>query len=432
VADGTNPTALDVLDVLGFCTVARRSPTLDGQIALRAAQGCQPLLEGNALGLQVVLPAPLTLHSTWLATRPQGPVLPPDLLATLRAHGQLSPEWAATLSGGVVQVTQTRQKRFRVWTGLLVRPRSGVVLWVTPPRNREHPGVLQLESTVEATDGWTPLVVDLQLPGKEQDVTLQGELATIIALAHGTTVQHAQLKEMPDAGRAHLAFYDPAYFAEKHGHVTTKYRRLVARTNGIAPSPQGGLTVVEAGPLELDITPLPVVHGPHGVGKKASSAVQLALFRNPVSMRARFDGHAVAVNLHQPALNRGARAVTQVWEDVLGKVALEGSPGAMLYLTRFINLHPPSEPYFFVKPWALGVTPPGWSTVVEGVSGKGYRILRGVVRTDRFHALPAVIQMLEPGQEVQLAASIPLLRAVAIPRTLQEPAFDLQRVTLAS
>lgn len=42
---------MDLISVLnGFFVIEKRSETLNGSVPLRAAQGCKPLLEGNAAG----------------------------------------------------------------------------------------------------------------------------------------------------------------------------------------------------------------------------------------------------------------------------------------------------------------------------------------------------------------------------------------------
>jgi hypothetical protein len=89
-----------------------------------------------------------------------------------------------------------------------------------------------------------------------------------------------------------------------------------------------------------------------------------------------------------------------------------------LYLTKYFTPHPPGEPHFFVKPWALTATPPGWSSLIEGVHGDGYDVLRGVISTDSFHATPAVFRIHREGARVNVAEDAPLLRVIPIPRSL--------------
>ena len=71
--------------------------------------------------------------------------------------------------------------------------------------------------------------------------------------------------------------------------------------------------------------------------------------------------------------------------------------------------------HFFVKPWAFTETPRGWSSVLDGIRGEGYDVMRGVVWTDRFHATPAVFDV-APMRVVKVASGVPLLEVFAIPR----------------
>jgi hypothetical protein len=91
---------------------------------------------------------------------------------------------------------------------------------------------------------------------------------------------------------------------------------------------------------------------------------------------------------------------------------------ALWYLTKYFTPHPPGDPHFFVKPFAFTRTPPGWSSLVEGIHGDGYDVLRGVVSTDVFHATPAVFHLRTAGAPVAVAAGTPLVRVIAIPRDL--------------
>jgi hypothetical protein len=99
--------------------------------------------------------------------------------------------------------------------------------------------------------------------------------------------------------------------------------------------------------------------------------------------------------------------------------------GSELYLTKYFTPHPPGEPHFFVKPWALTATPPGWSSLVEGMHGDGYDVMRGIVSTDVFHATPAVFRVHREGTRFQVAEGAPLLRVIPLPRALLGHEFRL-------
>ena len=95
----------------------------------------------------------------------------------------------------------------------------------------------------------------------------------------------------------------------------------------------------------------------------------------------------------------------------------------MLYFTKYFTPLPPGETHFFVKPWAFMQTPPGWSCLLEGVHGDGFDVLRGVVATDVFHAMPAVFQVYRAGEPIRVRFGEPLLQVMPIPRRLLQAGF---------
>jgi hypothetical protein len=60
----------------------------------------------------------------------------------------------------------------------------------------------------------------------------------------------------------------------------------------------------------------------------------------------------------------------------------------------------------------------GIDTLVDGVSGRGWDVLRGIIATDAFHATPAVFQVRALGRRHVVAAGTPLVRLVPVPRAL--------------
>ena len=72
-----------------------------------------------------------------------------------------------------------------------------------------------------------------------------------------------------------------------------------------------------------------------------------------------------------------------------------------------------------MKPWAFTETPRGWSSVLDGIRGEGYDVMRGVVWTDRFHATPAVFDVV-PMRVVKVPLGAPLLEVFAIPRNIDD------------
>jgi stage V sporulation protein SpoVS len=431
--------AFDVLDALGgFATLAKRSPALDGAVPVRVAQGCVPLLEGNALGFQVVLDRGLRVRRRLgrpvvETTDAPGSRLEGALAAALprlRAQGFLpaNSPWQRRLEGGVAWIERSR---VRVWTGLLVRPRAGVWLRVTGTANRRNLALDVAEVFVADEGHLVPLVVDFELRGDQVD--LEGEVACVTPLQPGLRMATVTLDEAPDLGRAHAAFYDRAYFAAKEGRVTRKYRRLVAGedTGDIDDGPAPVAQIAQLGPgrpalsaadrfLSLESTsPRPRTGD--------ARALQRATFATPIALRANFDGHSLTVTPDAGALASAAREVERTWSRVFGPGAVEQDRRALWYLTKYVTPHPPGDPHFFVKPFAFTRTPPGWSSIVDGIHGDGYDVLRGVVSTDAFFATPAVFRLHGAPSTIRIREGTPLVHVIPVPRALLAASWEPAR-----
>ncbi|MEZ4390273.1 MAG: hypothetical protein R3A48_04185 [Polyangiales bacterium] len=425
--------ALRVVD--GWCSLRRRDATLDGSLPLRVAQGCEPMLEGAAYGLQVALHTPLRALRRWgrwkvnelplgLRVERWGLETPGgrDGAALRRAEAQARAALPALVARGVVGaeaaaglslvevVRSPTTWVVRLWTGYLVRvsPAARLVALRASPRR-----CVDLDLSPAALDahlGWTPLVLDLELRRGAEEVIVEGEVATLGVLPPSVPAREVTLDEAPDLARALLAFYDPEYFeAKRRGEVTRSYRRLPK-----APAGDGApwVRVARGGPAELSVEPL------EGAGVTALA------HRCAVDLAVRFDGQRVRLEADDAALQRRARAIEAAWSFV----ASPDDPacrGALLYLTRYMTPHPFGEPHFFVKPCALVQTPPGWSTLVEGVGVEGVGdTLRGVVRTDAFHALPAVFALPTGASKARLRRGQLLARLIPTPRAWTAPTLD--------
>jgi hypothetical protein len=137
---------MDVLDVLeGFCALEKRSETLDGSVPLKAAQGCKPLLEGNAAGFQLRLTEPSVIRvgrsGPTLVLTDEGYAHVTAAYAAKIAHvverGLLARGgyWHQELSKGFAW---TKGTTFSLWTGHLVRPVPGVWLLVSGRLNHNQ------------------------------------------------------------------------------------------------------------------------------------------------------------------------------------------------------------------------------------------------------------------------------------------------------
>lgn len=442
--------AFDVVDVLeGFCSLSRRSPTLDGRVPLRVARACVPLLEGNAFGFQLSVDP---RHRIDLRRRLTGHVVRgvarSELLARLHRAARprlvtegLIPElhrWGGVLDGHLPIESRALTARDRppiaLFTGLMVRPRQGIWLRVSTVKNRRSLAYSVREAILDDPGQFTPLVVEID--PLVDELHLSGEIATLAVLPANVRVESRSLSEGRDVIEKHLAFYDRAYFeAKKQGETTRKYRSEASRRKALAPATRAGLpdeTLLEsfeATVRTLEPAHATLVHRPSGPAKITADAPDRVVFRNPVAFAASFDGKDLTVTPDPVDLARFAAAVTADWSTLLDRWGAPHHQGALLYLSKYFTPHPPGEPHFFVKPPALFRTTPGVSLLLEGVSGAGFEVLRGVVETDAFHAAPAVFELTAPGR-IEVPAGTPLLSLLPINRSLAARGFLLRKLTL--
>ena len=428
---------LDSLD--GLFRVSTRTPTLDGSVPLRVARACVPLLEGNAYGLQLLLTRPLVVRrrlGRWRASWEEGAD------GVERQHAGAWPRlpeegflprdsaWLRAMDGPLVRPAPGG---LRIFTGLLVRPGPEIWLRLTSAANRRST-LYEIGEQLFPDDGtWVPLVLDLKIRADAPArFRIEGEVACLGPLRPGVRVQSVAISEAPELAQSHAAFYDRAYFEEKKDEPTGKYRRLVTgeTTDRDGAVPPGPCRVATIGPSAHAIEALdrfttasgPVPESRPREGRRLESVV----FRNELAFSGLFDGHTLSLDYDRAALEKRASRVRSAFREAMGAAAGLEHPGSELYLTKYFTPHPPGEPHFFVKPWALTATPPGWSSLVEGMHGDGYDVLRGVVSTDVFHATPAVFRVHREGARFHVAEGAPLLRVIPLPRALLSHEFRLR------
>ncbi|MCX5746385.1 MAG: hypothetical protein NT062_28240, partial [Proteobacteria bacterium] len=255
-------------------------------------------------------------------------------------------------------------------------------------------------------------------------VTLEGEVATLAVLPARVTIARTSIAAAPEVARAHVGFYDAAYFATKTSGVARKYRdELRAAKDPIGQQDDVTLTIVDGGPLLVAPAPPTRVH--RVAGPAPGTLVDRVVVTNAVAFEATFDGARVAIEPDRAQLDRYAREVREVWEAWFAHAGVAAHAGALLYLTRYFTPHPPGEPHFFTKPATLVQTSAGSSTVIEGKPGAGYDVMRGVVRTDGFHATPSVFHLWQVGRAIAVAQGAILAELVPTPRTLIDATFEL-------
>ncbi|NUP13203.1 MAG: hypothetical protein HOW73_44760 [Polyangiaceae bacterium] len=408
--DTASGAPIEIVDVLGgFVRLVQRSATLGGSVPLRAAQACTPLLEGNAIGRELILAQRIELvrslgglkierfvgrDAITLRTRGALPMMGPlgmgtDGLADAFANGPVS----------------LRRKRIELFTGLVARVPAGVRLRVSSTANRRPRSFRVEERFIDHASGYRPVVLSLVIEDEASSIVLDGEIATVIPLPDHFDARYRRLHEAPEVARAHVHFYDKGYFESKERGATRKYRKLVTRHK---PAEITGVTeVVEAGPRQVEI------------------AEDRLVVRAGLPLSFRFDGSNVSVDLPRDRLATIETAIRDAWAPVLDGPLREDNvfQGALLYLAKYVTPHPRGEPHFFVKPPALIATPPGWSTLVEGRIGFDHDVLRGVVRTDVFHAVPAVFSIATIGKQLRIADGAPLADLFPAPRSALDRPF---------
>jgi len=430
----TLPPVVDILG--GFVTLVRRTPTLGGSVPLRAAQACVPLLEGNAWGFQITLSTRLALRKRlgqWSAAGNEAGIVALDamLRGGLPMLGDLVPRaWRKRLAAGVVDAgirAGPRRAALSVFTGLFVKPPIGWRFRQSATANRRSYAYDIEEAILDDHTGYVPIVLDVS--PRADAFVLDGEVATLALLPGALSIARATLAEAPDVVAAHVGFYDGAYFdTKRRGTISRKYREAVreaGRPRAAEPASPDPLsvTVVEAGPLVVAPAAPGRVHRTTGVETPALPPDRLVV-SNAVAFEATFDGSHVIVEPDRAELEQFGARVREVW----GGIACH--QGALLYLTKYFTPHPPGEPHFFTKPPVFVKTAPGVSTVIEGRHGAGYDVLRGVVRTDTFHATPQVFHLWQPNRTITVERGAVLAELFPAPRV--DHALAIERAGAAA
>jgi hypothetical protein len=431
----------EVLDVLdGLFRLTTRSPTLDGSVPVRVARACLPLLEGNAYGLQLTLSRPLLVRrrlGRWRAAWVDGGSGVERIHAgawpRLPEEGYLPRDsaWVRALSGPLVR---SSPRGLRIFTGLLVRPEPGIWLRLTSAANRRNTLFETAEQLIPDDGKWVPLVLELKIRrGAPAAFRLEGEAACLGPLRPGARFESVPVGEAPELALSHAGFYDRGYFEDKREEVTGKYRRLVTGDRDADPElPEARCRVATIGKSRHAVVALDgftTASGPAVERRPKAPRLDTVVFRNELAFSALYDGHTMALEYDRARLRERTRPVQDAWRGAVADGAALEHPGSELYLTKYFTPHPPGEPHFFVKPWALTATPPGWSSLLEGAHGDGYDVLRGIVSTDVFHATPAVFRVHREGAWLRVPEDAPLLRVIPLPRAIIGRELKVRRLS---
>jgi hypothetical protein len=420
--------AFEAIEALpGLCRLVKRSPTLDGTLPLRAAQHCSPVFEGNAAGFQIALQQPMNLRRGRAGlqidmTPPAFQQTQEDVVACVEGlvqRGLLERGgfWHRLLRRDALPVRGTR---LWFWSGFLVRPSEGVALRVGPAFNRRS-RIQVVEHAIVDRGGFTPLV--LEIDGRDlgrEPRQISDEIGCVLPVAARASLSLATVREAPEVVHAAESFFDAHYFETKAVKPTGKYRRLMREGAEPPAAERGDARVVTAGPPLHTLSELTRFHGPRGVtrGARADAALPVCTVRNVARVEAFWDGQTFTHE--KKSLARALLSLERDWKSVSAR----RDPDALEFFSGYFFGPGRDEHYWLLQPWIFAITPPGWSTVVDGASISGCDGLRGIIRTDRFSPISMVYRMYAPGPIV-LPKGAPLMRFFPIPRRLQDASMRL-------
>ncbi|HEX2656646.1 MAG TPA: hypothetical protein VHU40_00175 [Polyangia bacterium] len=417
------PPAFEVLQALpGFCQLTKRSPTLDGNMPLRAAQHCSPVFEGNEAGFQISLAQPMTLRRDRRGMHID--MTPPAFEQTQREvrgalerlvdRGLLERDgyWRRLLARDALPI---RGDHILLWTGFLVRPAAGVALRVGAAFNRRS-RVAVVEHAITDSTRFTPLVLTIDGRDLPKDpLWIEHEIGCVLPTAARAELSLGPLRRAPEIVRAYEAYFDAAYFATKQVKPTGKYRRMI-RLDTQSPSETCHAQAFYAAATASThtLTRLQRFHHPAGIARAAPSGVHLPMVTVRNVARWSVDWNGQSFTREQNDLPRVIPSLIRDWKAAGG----DPTSPAFQSLERFAFGPYIDEPYWILHPWVFARTPPGWSMVCDGANIEGADGMRGIVRTDQLNLVATVLRMYAPGR-FTLRKGRPLLHFYPLPRRLQ-------------
>lgn len=389
-------------------TVTDAEGTLGGSIPLRAARACVPFVRANALGARLSLVTTLSLRRRFGRVSAS---LAPDVVARHRAvvpmlarAGLLAAEVARRFAESPCV---TSGASLLLFTGVFVTPPSGAVVRIGHAGNRRAVTVDVCESLVGGRDGAVPIVLTMTLASAFDRAALVGEIAAVARVVD-LHAANANGRLATSALREHASFFDQDYFESKKRAPTRKYAKR-AKGEPQEAGRGGDTHVVRMTTPQLVAESRPVVGA---TGAQVGETGVLVL-RAAMRLRATWDGHTLAMDADDGERAAYADAVSRGYRAILPD---EAHAGARLYFAKYATPHQAGEPFFFVKPPELVVSPPGVSSWLVGTLGDGWETLSGLVDTDWFHATPAVFRVHRLGGPVTIGKGAPLFTAYGVRR----------------
>ena len=416
---------MDVVEIMSASIIEKRSATLDGSIPLRAAQGCKPLLDGNAAGFHVRLRDPAVIR-----VGKKGPFLQltdegyakitedySSKIERLVDQGILirNGYWHKTLEKGFVW---KKNNSLFLWTGRLVRPDPGVWILVSGAFNRRC--LIDLTEHVITDDqAFTPLVLQLDLSSLRERVTwLDTELACLTPLKPDAGFNITSIRQEPQVGKFFCDFYDQGYLENPgDGKYIGRYRKHTAAELSTESDKKAECKLVVAGGPNLhQIRTFERFATAEGFSRNnsAKNRLQFAVVRNICEVRGRWDGSLVRDLVAD--MPDEVRHMREVWSELYGVEVLSSIEWFLEYALPHLGRHR-AEPFLTILPWVFATTPPGWSSIVDGFPIAGLDGMRGVVSTDSFFDIPHLWQLRKPGR-LKVRRGARLARVLPVPRRL--------------
>ena len=395
--------------------VTTTEATLGGSIALRAARACVPFLAANAAGVRLSLRTPLSLRRRFGRT---SVALHANVVARHRAILPMLVREGLVPAGVARRFAETpwaiADGRVHLFTGVVVEPQDHEIVRVGHAGNR-RPVSVDVDETLLGGRVPVAIVLSLSLARGVDRADLSGEVASLVRL-DASRFDEASPDDLSRALTDHARFFDEAYFTGKKRAPTRKYAKA-SRARSTDEEPDLVTRVARLGPPHLVEETRSVLDAS---GAAIDRVTALAL-RSAMRLDVSFDGHTLSIDADERARAVYADAVSRAYRAC---IAHEGHPGARLYLAKYATPHQPGEPYFFVKPPELVRTTPGASTLIVGALGDGWETMSGVIETDWFSAVPAVLRVLRVGAPVVIPAGARLATLYPTRRRVLGAPFD--------
>jgi hypothetical protein len=422
MTDLSTDIAFEVVTLLpGFTELRKRSGELDGNLPVRAARYCGPVFEGSAAGFQIVLAQPMTL-----ARGRNGQI---DFNFTPPAFAQVTEEVGGAIERGVASgllsrggfwhrllrkhAMPIRGQRVLVWTGHLIRPRSGIWPLVGGAFNRRS-RIEVVDHLVSDQGRFVPLIVEIDARAiGRAPVWLEGEIGCVTPLVPAVTLSKERLSVTSPELRGFAEFFSEDYFETKARHPTACYVRR-QRDNRVKTAPRCDARLLYTGPDFHTVHKFNRFITADGFSRTAASPGELSYATVGNIAQARWTWQGQTHTSFEVDKERPVARLTAFWRQAFG----DAHPSALEFLSGYLMGEHWDQPYVQLQPWVFTATARGWSTLVDGVHGPtAYDGMRGVIATDWFHPLAMVYRIYAPGKTT-IPTRAPLLRAIPIQRAV--------------